>query len=98
LQQAEKEVNLNDVGGLQFTVNETGYLDEFFRVYASEDTHANVLSFVEVEDHFPIMYVPQESFMVHLPDHDILFEHTGKMYVTDLGNDHSRSRLWPKQR
>ena len=43
LQQVEKEVNINGVGGLQFTVNETGYLDEFFRVYASEDIHSNVL-------------------------------------------------------
>jgi hypothetical protein len=49
LQQAEKEVNINGVGGLQFTVHETGFLDELFRVYASEDTHANVLSFAKIE-------------------------------------------------
>ncbi len=48
----------NVVGGHQFTVGDTGYLDEFFRVYASTEMHANVLSFAEVEDHFPTTYIP----------------------------------------
>jgi hypothetical protein len=68
---AEEDVRINGVGGHQFTVEDTGYLDDFFRIYANTETHANVLSFAEVEDHFPITYVPRESFTVHLQDRDI---------------------------
>ena len=39
-----------------------GYMDDFFCVYASNDTRANVLCFADVT------YVPKEGFMVHLPD------------------------------
>jgi hypothetical protein len=87
IQPAASEVNINGVGGLQFTVRDTGYLDEFFRVYTSEDTFANVLSFAEVEDAYPIRNISQESFMVHLPHRDITFKHRGKMYVADW-NEH----------
>ncbi len=83
IEPAESSVNISGVGGLQFTVDEEGYLDDFFRVYTSEDTHANVLSFSEVEDKYRITYVPQEAFIVHLPDRDIRFECRGKMYVAD---------------
>ncbi len=83
IEPAESSVNINGVGGLQFTVDKEGYLDNFFRVYTSEDTHTNVLSFSEVEDKYRIMYVPQEAFIVHLPDRDVRFERRGKMYVAD---------------
>ncbi len=52
-------------------------------MYTSEDTHANILSFSEVEDKYNITYVPQEAFIVHLPDRDVRFERKGKMYVVD---------------
>jgi hypothetical protein len=81
---AEEHVRINGVGGHQFTIEEMGYLDDFFHVYASTETHANILSLTEVEDHFPITYVPWESFTVHLQDHDIVFNRRGKMYVADL--------------
>ncbi len=80
---AEETVRINGVGSHQFTVEREGYLDDFFKVYASEDTHANVLSFSEVEDMYQITYVPCESFTVHLPDRDIEFVRRGKMYVAD---------------
>jgi hypothetical protein len=83
IEPAESAVNINGVGGLQFTVNKEGYLDDFFRVYTSEDTHANVLSFSQVEDKYRNTYVPQEAFIVHLPDHDVRFEHRKKIYVAD---------------
>jgi hypothetical protein len=82
-QPATSEVNINGVGGLQFTISGTGYLDEFFRVYTSEDMHAKVLSVVEVEVTYPITYGTRESFVVHLPHRDITFKHRGKMYVAD---------------
>jgi hypothetical protein len=80
---AGEDVHINGVGGHQFTVGDTGYLDEFFRVYASTETHGSILSFAEVEDRFPITYVPRESFTVHLQDRDIVFNRRGKMYVAD---------------
>ncbi len=80
---AEEDVRINGVGVHQFTVENTGYLDDFFRVYASTETHANILSFAEVENRFPITYVPRESFTVHLQDRDIVFNRRGKMYVAD---------------
>jgi hypothetical protein len=45
--------------------------------------HANVLSFNEAEDRYPVTYIPWKSFMVHLPDHDIVFEDRGKMYIAE---------------
>jgi len=49
-------VKINGVGGHQFSVTKTGYLDPLFRVYASEDTHANILSLSEVEERFIVTY------------------------------------------
>jgi hypothetical protein len=56
-------------------------------VYASEDTCVNILSFSEVEEMYPITYVPHEGFIVHLPDRDILFKRRGKMHVADFAVD-----------
>ena len=42
---------------------------------------ANILNFAEVEDTYPIMYVPQEAFTVHLPHKDNLFNWRGKPNV-----------------
>jgi len=39
-------------------VSDKGYLQDFFQVYASEQTKANVLSYAEVEYKYPITYVP----------------------------------------
>ncbi len=80
---AEENIHNNGVGSHQFTVEREGYLDVFFKVYMSEDTHTNVLSFSEVKDVYQIMYMLHESFTVHLPDHDIEFIHKGKMYIAD---------------
>ena len=72
---------MNGIGGLTITVSETGHLENFFSVYASEKAMANVLSFAEVEDRFKITYLPGEGFVVHLKDRDILFARVGKLYV-----------------
>jgi hypothetical protein len=84
IEPAKEEVNICGVGGLQLRVKETGYLNEFFRVYASEDTRANVLSFANVEDLYDITYVRGESFVVHLPSRDLEFARRGKLYVADF--------------
>ena len=59
VQDAEEVVKINGVGGHQFTVMQTGYLDPLFCVYASEDTHANILSLSEEEDQYTVAYIPQ---------------------------------------
>ena len=41
--------DINGMGGHQFTVMETGYLDPFFPVYASEHMHVNILSFCRLK-------------------------------------------------
>jgi hypothetical protein len=83
VQQAEREVRIHGAGGLQLTVSQKGYLEDIFTVYASEDTTVNILSLAEVEDKYAVMYVPQESFTVHLPDRDIVFVHQGKLCIAD---------------
>jgi hypothetical protein len=50
-------------------------------VNASIDTHTNILSFAEVEDMFPITYVPRETFTVHLSQRDAAFICKEKMYI-----------------
>ena len=87
IEPAKEEVNICGVGGLQLRVKETGYLNEFFRVYASEDTKANVLSFADVEDLYDVTYVRGESFVVHLPSRDLEFVRRGKLYVADFAKE-----------
>lgn len=64
-----KEINVSGVGGTQSTAKDTGYLDNFCRVYASEHTKANALCFAGIEDNCNIQ---RYSFMVHT-DRDIVF-------------------------
>lgn len=53
---------------MQLSVKKMGFLDIFFRVYASEDTKANFLCFADIEGMYDIAYVPKESFTVYLAD------------------------------
>jgi hypothetical protein len=66
------KIRINGVRGVQLSTDETGYLPDFFRVYSSSHTKANVLSFADVEVMYDIMYRPQESFTVCLPERDIV--------------------------
>jgi hypothetical protein len=83
----EEEIKISGVGGVQLSTNTTGYLEDFFRVFVSSETKANVLSFAEVEDMYEINYVPCTSFVVHLLGRDIEFVRKGKLYVADF-SDH----------
>jgi hypothetical protein len=65
-------------------IDETGYLQDFFRVYSSTETKANVLSFADVEDMYTVLHKPQESFTAHLPDKDIVFKCRDKLYVANF--------------
>jgi hypothetical protein len=93
IEQSESPVNINGVGGVQFAIDKEGYLDDFFHVYTSEDTHANVLSFLEVEDKYCITYVLWEAIIIHLPDRGIRFECRGKMYIADWSKSMSDESL-----
>ncbi len=68
-------MKVNGVGGHQLSVFKKGYLDEFFEVYSSKETTANVLSFAEVEDMFTIIHSA-------LTRHSLEFHRHGKLYVT----------------
>jgi hypothetical protein len=84
LEPAERPIKVNSVGGVQLVVNETGYLQDSFRVYATANTKANVLCFADVEDLFEIMYKQGTSFTVHLPDRVIIFKRRNKLYAADF--------------
>jgi hypothetical protein len=82
--QADRPVTVKGIGGRQLVVEKTGYLDEFFRVYASENAKPNVLSLAEVEDMYRVTYKPGQAFVVHLPGREVEFKRVGKLYVANL--------------
>jgi hypothetical protein len=84
LEPVDHPVKVSGIGGVQLVAKETGYLEDFFRVYASSDTRANVLCFSDVEDVYDITYVQGHSFTVHLPERDIVFHRKDKLYVADF--------------
>jgi hypothetical protein len=66
------------------STRETSYLPDFFRVYTSSNTKANVLSFADVKALYEITYQLQQSFPVHLPDRDKVSYRRDKLYVADF--------------
>jgi hypothetical protein len=81
---AERYIKVKGVGGVQMVVSKIGKLKDFFEVYASKDTKANVLSFADLEDMYQITYVQGEAFIVHMHDRDLIFRRRDKLYVADL--------------
>jgi hypothetical protein len=81
---AEQPITVRGIGGKQLEANHTGYLEEFFRVYASTNAMPNVLSLAEVEDKYAVSYVPGQMFTVHLPSGDVEFKRQGKLYVANF--------------
>jgi len=69
----EEVLWVNGVGGVQLELHRAGYLDDFFEVYVSKETRVSILSFSEVEEVYPITYIPFEGFMVHMQDRDVMF-------------------------
>jgi len=84
VQPSSEVVWVNGVGGVQLELQEMGYLDNFFQVYMSTQTRVNVLSFLDVEELYPITYEPFVGFTIHTPKGDILFEKKGKLHVADF--------------
>jgi hypothetical protein len=79
----ERKIRVSGIGGVQLIANKVGMLDGFFQVYASEETKANVLSLADVEDKYKITYVRGQTFTVHMPEEDVVFETKSKLYVAD---------------
>jgi hypothetical protein len=74
----ESPITVKGISGKQLKAGHTGYLKEFFRVYASEQAVPSVLSLTDVEDIYKVSYVPGETFIVHLPTCDLAFKRAGK--------------------
>jgi hypothetical protein len=81
---AEREIKVKGVGGVQMKVNKVGDLPNFFKVYASAESKANVLSFADVEDLYDITYVRQQAFVVHMRDRVLVFSRREKLYIVDI--------------
>jgi hypothetical protein len=80
---------VNGVSVIQLVVDQTGYLQDFFREYASREGRANVLCFADVEGLYGVMYDQGQSFMVQFPKRDLVFHMRNKLYISDfavLGN------------
>jgi hypothetical protein len=94
IKESQDQVKVKGVGRLQLVVDKKGYLPDFFEVYTSEETKANVLSFAEVEDKYRITYI-HEAFVVHLENRDLMFRRRGKLYVAkweDVGGVYNTVR------
>ncbi len=81
LRPINETVKVRGVGGVQLELDQVGYLQDFFEVYSSNEARVNILSFTEVEEVYPISYVPQEGFVVHMENRDVLSKRRGKMHV-----------------
>jgi hypothetical protein len=82
---ADLPVSVKGIGGKQLKAEHTDYLQEFFRVYASEQANPSVLSLSDVEDFYRVTYVTGGAFILHLPSYDLAFKRTGKLYVPIVG-------------
>jgi hypothetical protein len=71
---------VNSIGGKQLVAMQTGYLDEFFRVYASKQAKPNVLKLAEVKD---VTYILGQAFIVHLPGCELEFKRKKKLYIAN---------------
>lgn len=63
-----------------------GYLVGFFECQACDGCPTNKLSWSDIEDKYPMMYVQGESVIVHVVDHDVEFKCRDKMYVANFSD------------
>ncbi len=82
---ADSPITVKGIGGKQLKAKHAGYLQDFFRVYASKQANPSMLSLSDVEDLYKVSYVPDEVFVVHLPAYDLAFKKTGNYTWLKLG-------------
>jgi len=68
------------------TTGKVGYLEGFFECQASEGCPANIISMSDVEDKYPMTWVPGESITVHMDEQDVIFTKRDKMWVADFSD------------
>jgi hypothetical protein len=78
VQESEREVRVNGVGGYQMTVSKKGYLPGFFDVYCHDEVKVNILCFADVEDLYEVVYQPSVGFVVHVDGKEIIFQRRDK--------------------
>jgi hypothetical protein len=85
-----KKIRVKGIRGPQLIVDKVGDLQGFFKIYASEYTKTNILSFANVEDLYPITYKRGQAFIVYIGDKDVKFKQREKLYVADwVGKSHT---------
>jgi hypothetical protein len=82
-QRAKKPKYISGAGDVQFVVYDIVYLQDFFPICASDNTNANVLSLVKVEDIHPKACASSTSFTVHFSDLDGMSKRSSKQYIAD---------------
>jgi hypothetical protein len=80
---APKKIVIKGVRGPQLVVDQVGDLEGFFKVYVSEYTKANILSFADKEDMYKVTYKRGATFVVHMLDRNVEFKCREKLYVVD---------------
>jgi hypothetical protein len=80
---APKKIVIKGVGGPQLIVDQVGDLEGFFKVYVSEYTKANILSFADIEDMYKVTYKRGATFVVRMQDRNVEFKCREKLYVVD---------------
>jgi hypothetical protein len=68
------------------TTAKVGYLDGFFECQACDDCPANIISMSDVEDKYPMTWIPGESIIVHMDEQDVVFNKKNKMWVADFSD------------
>lgn len=58
-------------------VDKTINLQDFFRVYSSENVNPNVLCLSDVEDMCKVICIPSQAFVVNSPGYDMKFRKQG---------------------
>jgi len=68
------------------TTAKVGYLDGFFECQVCKDCPANIISMSDVEDKYPMTWIPGESITVHMDEQDVIFTKRNKMWVADFSD------------
>jgi hypothetical protein len=84
IRRAERPFRVAGLSGHALELPCVGKLDQFFECKSSVNAQANILCMADVEDMHEITYKQGESFTVHLPGRDLVFERRDKMYVADM--------------
>jgi hypothetical protein len=73
--------------GDETKLTKIGTLVGFFDCLSSDKMQASILSLVDVEDMYPVLYIQGKSYTIHLLDCDLVFKRRGsKLYLGDFSD------------